>query len=253
MKLKNEATYFIVHWSHLPPCFGTVTSEITFMGEAVVSCTELWTLKKFRSLSLSSSCLNNHCRLSKFPVLLSCHPDNLLLTSLSCLFGALTCTFGAGSCISEVASSENADSTLYSWLPPMFMISLTCDFYLFFSIPFWSYPSGFPSCLRRLLCKYSTYCVYFISICSYWRDLRTGISVRQLSFSMRTSKCTIASVIKETTCAIWTSLQTQHMHSSTEEVIKEFAEDFQEFVKLQRKYRWIVHNQMPSDLQHLIF
>jgi hypothetical protein len=43
------------------------------------------------------------------------------------------------------------------------------------------------------------------------------------------------------------------MPSSTEEIIKEFAEDFQEFLKLQWKYRWIAHTQMASDLQQLIF
>jgi hypothetical protein len=85
------------------------------------------------------------------------------------------------------------------------------------------------------------------------RGLRTGISVRHLSFSMHVSICAIASTIKETTFAIWTALQTQHMPSSTEEIIKEFAQDFQELLKLQWKYRWIVHNQMPSDLQQLIF
>jgi hypothetical protein len=69
---------------------------------------------------------------------------------------------------------------------------------------------------------------------------------------MRVSKFAIASAIKETTCAIWTALQTQHMRSSTEEIIKEFAED-KEFLKLQWKCRWITHNQMPSDLQQLVF
>jgi hypothetical protein len=70
---------------------------------------------------------------------------------------------------------------------------------------------------------------------------------------MHISKCGIASIIKETTCAIWTFLQIQHMPSSIEEVIKEIAVAFQEFLKLQNKYRWIVHNQMPSDLHQLIF
>jgi len=34
----------------------------------------------------------------------------------------------------------------------------------------------------------------------------TGISFRQLSFSMRISKSAVASIIKEATCAIWTAL-----------------------------------------------
>jgi len=88
---------------------------------------------------------------------------------------------------------------------------------------------------------------------TYCRDLRIGISVRQLPFLMFVSKCSIASVIKETTCAIVTTLQTQHIPSSTEEIIKEFAEDLKELSKLQCKYRWIAHNQMPSDLWQLIF
>ena len=125
--------------------------------------------------------------------------------------------------------------------------------FIYFLIPFWSYPSAFPSCLRRFLCKYSKCCVYFISIHAYCRDRRIGISVRQLPFLMCVSKCAIASVIKETTCAIRTILQTQRIPSSTEEIIKEFVEDFKEFSKLQCKYRWIAHNQMPSDLRQLVF
>jgi hypothetical protein len=41
MKLKHEASYSAMRLSHLPPCFGTVSSKITFMWEAVVSHMEL--------------------------------------------------------------------------------------------------------------------------------------------------------------------------------------------------------------------
>jgi len=70
---------------------------------------------------------------------------------------------------------------------------------------------------------------------------------------MRVNKCAIASIIKETTCAIWTALQTQHVPSSTEEIIKEFEEDLKEYLKLQWRCRWIAHNQIPSDFQQLKF
>jgi len=43
---------------------------------------------------------------------------------------------------------------------------------------------------------------------------------------MRISKSAIASIIKETTCAIWTALQAQHMASRTEEIFQETAKDF---------------------------
>jgi len=50
---------------------------------------------------------------------------------------------------------------------------------------------------------------------------------------MCVSKYAIASIIKETTCAVWTTLQTQHVPSSTEEIIKEFAKDIKEFKNMQ--------------------
>ena len=43
---------------------------------------------------------------------------------------------------------------------------------------------------------------------------------------MRISKSAIASIIKETTCAIWTALQAQHMPSPTEEIFQEIAKNF---------------------------
>ena len=99
---------------------------------------------------------------------------------------------------------------------------------VFFFLKFLSevIPQTFPSRLRRILFKYSKYCIYFISKCSYRRYLSTGISFRQLSFSMRISKSAIASIIKETICAIWTALQAQHMLSPTEEIFQETAKDF---------------------------
>jgi len=87
-------------------------------------------------------------------------------------------------------------------------------------------PQTLPSRLRRLLCKYSKYCFYFKSKCSYCRYLSTGISFRQLSFSMRISKSAIPSIIKETSCAIWTALQAQHMPPPTEKIFQEIAKDF---------------------------
>jgi len=43
---------------------------------------------------------------------------------------------------------------------------------------------------------------------------------------MQISKSAIASIMKETTFAIWTTLQAQHMPSPTEEIFQETAKDF---------------------------
>ena len=87
-------------------------------------------------------------------------------------------------------------------------------------------PQTLPSRLRRLLCKYSKYCFYFKSKCSYCRYLSTEVSFRQLSFSMRVSKSATAPIIKETTSAIWTTLQAKHTPSPTGEIFQETVKDF---------------------------
>ena len=104
----------------------------------------------------------------------------------------------------------------------------------FFLILFWSYPSDFSISPSPPPVQYCKYCVYFISKCSYYGYLSAGVSFRQLSFPMRISKSAIAPIIKETTCAIWTSLQAQHTPSPTEEIFQEIAKDF--------NIRWNISN-----------
>jgi hypothetical protein len=66
----------------------------------------------------------------------------------------------------------------------------------------------------------------YISKSCYGRFLSTGISFRQLSFSLRINKSAVASAVKETTCAVWTAIQARHMPSPKDEMFKEIAKDF---------------------------
>jgi hypothetical protein len=102
-------------------------------------------------------------------------------------------------------------------------------------------PQNFPSRLRSFLCKYSNYCVYFISKCSYCRYLSTGTSFRQLSFSMRISKSAIVCINqRHNLCHMDRSTGTTYAIYNTRNISR-YCERLQhslEFFKLRWKHRW---------------